>query len=192
MRDFLIYVVGHSIANLQGLHNRCHNIRFNEAVFRVFVYYFSVPGATLDSYLLSSKYFQLCNAPKPDLTLVFMGGNDISQDTVVRELQYKLKRFCQHIEEITTTPAKVFMIEPRNRLRGVDFVTYNGIRNSLNQNLQHEEWLYFPDRIVVTPLRFKYLSPDGVHPGPVGIARLLHRIQRVIGSFFVLVPSSRN
>ena len=72
-----------------------------------------------------------------------MGGNDITQDTVVRELQYKLKRFCQHIEQITTTPAKVFMVEPRTRLHNVDFVTYNRIRNSLNPNLQHKERTFF-------------------------------------------------
>ena len=148
MRDFLVYVMGHSIANIQNLHNRWPDIRFNKVTFRVSIYCFSVPGATLDSYLQSPAWDDLCNAPKPHLTIVFMGGNDIEQDTVVRELQYKLFKFCKHIEEITDSYVKVFMVEPRSRLRGVDSVTYNRIKNSLNRNLQHRECHYFPDRIV--------------------------------------------
>ena len=147
MRDFLVYAVSHSIANLRDLHNRWHNIIYNEVTFRVFIYYFSVPGANLDSYLTSSAYEDLCNAPKPHLTFLFMGGNDITQNTIVRELQYKLMKFCQHIEQITTTPCKVLFIEPRTRLRGVDYISYNRIRNSLNRNLQHRERTYFPDRL---------------------------------------------
>ena len=183
MRDFLVYVVGHSITNVRNLHNHWHNIRYKDANFRVFIYCFSAPGATLDSYLQSPAYDDLCNAPRPDLTIVFMGGNDIEQDTVVCELQYKLIKFCKHIEEITNSYAKVFMVEPRTCLRGVDSDTYNRIRNSLNRNLQHREREYFPDRVVITPLIFEYLSLDGVHPGPVGVAKLIFKIQRVIGLY---------
>ena len=147
MRDFLVYAVGHSIANLRDLHDRWHNITYHGVTFRVFIYCFSAPGANLDSYLNSSAYEDLCNAPKPHLTFLFMGGNDITQNTIVRELQYKLMKFCQHIEQITTTPCKVLFIEPRTRLRGVDYISYNRIRNSLNRNLQHRERTYFPDRL---------------------------------------------
>ena len=183
MRDFLVYIVGHSIANVRNLHNHWHDIRCRDVTFRVFVYCFSTPGATLDSYLSSPAYNDLCKAPRPDLTIIFMGGNDISQETVVAELPYKLTKFCKHIEEITNSFAKVFMIESCNRLRGVDTDTYNKIRNSLNRNLQHRAREYFPDHVVITPLRFEYLSSDGIHPGPTGIARLVYKIRKVVGSY---------
>ena len=115
--------------------------------------------------------------------MILIGGNDIKQDTVVKELQYKLTKFCKLIEEVTQVPSKVFMIEPRLKFRGVDFDTYNKIRNSLNRNLQHKEKRLFPDRIVVTPLQFEYLAVDGVHPRPVGLAKLVFRMKRVVGSF---------
>ena len=183
MRDFLVYDVGHSIANLRDLHNSWHNITYNGVVFRAFIYCFSAPGATLDSYLNSSAYRDLCDAPKPDLTLVFMGGNDITQNTVVRELQYRIVQFCKHIELLTTVPCKVFMIEPRTRLRGVDYVSYNRIRNSLNRNFQHKDRTFFPDRYVITPLRFEFLSADGVHPYPFGEVGLSAEALSVIGSY---------
>ena len=93
MRDFVAYAVGHSIANLRDLHKRWHNITYNGVLFRVFIRCFSCPGATLNSYCNSSAYRNLCRAPRPDLILLFMGGNDITQDIVVRELQDRLIEF---------------------------------------------------------------------------------------------------
>ena len=183
MRDFIIYIVGHSIANVRQLHDRWHDIRYRDVTFRVFIHCFSTPGATLDSYLTSPAYRDLCESPSPDLVIVFIGGNDIKQDTVVAELQYGITKFCKHIEEITKSFAKIFMIEPRNRLRGVDVDAYNRIRNSFNRNIQHRNREYYPDRFVVTPLRFEYLATDGVHPNPVGLAKLVHQIRRTIGSY---------
>ena len=183
MRDFIVYLVGHSIANVRPLHDHWHDIRYRDVTFRVYIHCFSTPGANLESYLTSPAYRDLCAAPSPDLVLIFIGGNDIKQDTVVAELQYGITKFCKHIEEITKSFAKIFMIEPRNRLRGVDVDSYNRIRNSFNRNIQHRNRDYYPDRFVVTPLRFEYLAADGVHPNPVGSARLVHRIRRTIGSF---------
>ena len=182
MCDFLVYAVGHSIANLRDLHNSWHNITYNGVVFRAFIYCFYAPGATLNSYFNSSAYRSLCDAPKPDLTLVFMGGNDITQNTVVRELQDRIIQFCEHIESLTTVPCKVFFIEPRTRLRGVDYVSYNRIRNLLNRNFQHKDRTFFPNRYVITPLRFEFLSTDGVHPNAFGEVRLNAKVLQVIGS----------
>ena len=100
MRDFLVYIVGHSIANVRHLHNRWHDIRNRDATFRVFVYCFSTPGATLESYLSSPAYNDLCKAPRPDLTIIFMGGNDITQETVVAELQYNLTKFVNTLKKL--------------------------------------------------------------------------------------------
>ena len=108
-----------------------------------------------------------------------MGGNDITENTVVADLQAKLKEFCKHIEAITNSHVKVSMVEPRTRLCGVQSDTYNKVRNSLNRNLQHRD-PYFRPRAFVTPLRFEYLSPDGVHPTTIGVARLVFKVQKVV------------
>ena len=183
MRDFLVYLVGHSIANVRPLHDRWHDIRYRDVTFRVNIHCFSTPGADLESYLTSPAYVKLCQAPSPDLVLVFIGGNDIKEDTVVAELQANITKFCKHIEEVTNSFAKVFMIEPRNSFRGVEADTYNRIRNSFNRNIQHRSRDYYRRRFVVTPLRFEYLALDGVHPNRVGSAKLVHVINRTIGSF---------
>ena len=135
MRDFLVYVVGHSIANIQYLYKRWHTAHFHEAEFNGYFYCFSVPGATIDSYLESQTFQDLCNAPKPHLSLILIGGNDIHQETVVKELQYKLIEFIKTVEKETGSPSKCFMIEPRTQTRNVDPETYNKIRNLLNRNL---------------------------------------------------------
>ena len=182
MRDFVAYAVGHSIANRRDLHESWHNITYNGVLFRVFIRCFSHPGATLNSYCNSSAYRDLCRAPKPDLVLLFIGGNDITLDTVVRELRDRIIEFNKHIEYMTVAPSKIFFIEPRTRLRGVDYDTYNRVRNSLNRNFQHNEHTWFPSRYVVTPLRFEYLSADGVHPNEIGEARLNSKVLEEIGA----------
>ena len=178
MRDFLVYVVGHWIARLTPLHRQTRNLRFKGFNFNVTFYCFSASGATISSFARSPQYDELCRAPRPDLCVVFMGGNDITENTVVANLQARLKEFCMHIEAITNSHIRVSMIEPRTRLLGVMRITFNKVRNSLNRNLQHRDQ-YFRPRSFITPLRFEYLSSNGVHPNAAGIERLILKVQKV-------------
>ena len=160
------------------MHRQTRTIRFKGFNYNINFYCFSTLGFIISLYVRISQYDELCRAPRPDLCIVFMGGNDITENTVVTELQVKLKDFCRHIEAITNSPIRVSMIEPRTRLRGVFKITFNKVRNSLNRNLQHRDE-YFRPRSFLTPLRFEYLSSDGVHPNAAGVDKLVLKVQKV-------------
>ena len=86
MVDYLVYVIGHSIANIKSLHHRWQTLSRNQTEFRVFFHCFNVPDGTIDSFLESQAFEDFQNAPKPHLTLILIGGNNIYKDTVIKEL----------------------------------------------------------------------------------------------------------
>ena len=185
----MVYLVGHRLADVGSLHNHWHDIRYRDATFRVFIHSFSTPCATMESYLTSPVYTDLCNAPNPDLVLIFMGSNDIKEDTVVAELQASITGFCKQIEEVTQSFAKVFTIEPRSRYLGVNLYTYDHIRNSFNRNIQNHKG-YYRRRCVVNPMRFEHMALDGVNPSHIGTLWLVQQIKTTIGSFLYSGPAT--
>ena len=146
-------------------------MRVFDEVYLVIFFTFSAVGATIGSFFRSSQF-------RPDLCILFMGGDNIIETTVVVDLQAKLKEFCRLIENITNSHVKVSMLEPRTRLHGVQADTYNKVRNSLNHNLQHRD-PYFRLRYFITPLKFEYLLSDGVHPITFGIASFVWKVRTI-------------
>ena len=181
-REFRVYLVGNSIALIGHMDKRQCTIRVYDEVYLVKYRTFGAVGGNTRSFFGSPQFDDLIRSPKPDLCIVFMGGDDITETTMVPDLQARLKEFCKLIENITHAPAKVSMLEPRTCLHNVQPVTYNKIRNSLNRNMQHRD-PYFKMRYFITPLKFEYLSPDGIHPITYGIASFVWKMQMIARDF---------
>ena len=181
--DFRVYLVGNSIANIAHMDKGQCTIRVYDEVYLVKYRTFSVVGGNTRSFFGSPQFDELLRSPRPDLCIVFMGGDDIIETTMVSDLQARLKEFCKLIENITHAPAKVSMIEPRKCFKNnVQPDTYNKIRNSLNRNMQHRD-PYFMMRYFVTPLKFEYLSSDGIHPITYGIVIFIGKMQMLASDF---------
>ena len=117
MVEHIIHIVGHSISYDEFLDHESVLVADPETGTQHTAYFrcFSTPGATVDNYFDSAAFADYWLSPKPRLTIIIIGGNDIQTNTVVSDLQAKITWFVETIEATHQAPSKILMIEPRLR-----------------------------------------------------------------------------
>lgn len=131
-------------------------------------------GATVESLRDSASWEQLARF-RPVLTILIIGGNDISESTSPRDLANAIQSLAQQVEELTHGSVIILTIENRLRPRRISGEKFKTIKNATNR------WLrrvlpFTKTRCYPCGVMDEHLGADGVHLTPAGNIALLDNI----------------
>ena len=96
---------------------------------------FFLPGATVPSIQVGQVWDNFVSF-RPDLTFLWIGGNDVTRDSAPVEIARGISELAQRIVQVTGGEVKVLSIERRPRPRGLCPFRYNRQRNAINRQLK--------------------------------------------------------
>ena len=133
---------------------------------------FSVPGGKVSTIRNHREYHELEHF-KPELTLMILGGNDITAQSDLQELAEEIERLALEIEEKTGGGCKIIGIESRTNPRGMSPDQFNRAKNGVNRRLRRS-LPYSKSRFIPMSMSKEELTlADGVHLGEAGSRKLL-------------------
>ena len=141
---------------------------------------FYKPGATVDN-LQEGRVWEKFLEYKPDLTILIIGGNDITADSSPPNIARRIIDLAKRIKELTEGEVRIVSIERRPTPRGLSARRYNRQRNSINRFLKHR------DNFTAGRLIFSEAtdgdSQDGVHLKESASHNLVKLIEDQIDKF---------
>lgn len=142
---------------------------------RPFIFHkFAVCGGRVASIRQTQTWERLLTH-NPGLTILLIGGNDISGDTEPRELAKAIETLALEIEEATGGNTFILSLENRLKPRGLTSVRYKSIKNGVNRWLRKILPAAKP-RFRPVGVMDEHLGPDGVHLNEAGNQALLNRM----------------
>ena len=142
---------------------------------------FDVPGGKVSTIKSTGKWQALLSYA-PELTILMLGGNDITENTTPKDLALEIEQLVKEIEEATRGHCLIIGIESRVRPRGLSAETFNKIKNGVNR------WL----KRLLPYTRSRYHSMcmhkeelvDGVHLTLAAQDNLFKRVIQISMEFF--------
>lgn len=175
-RDKLVAVVGHSLVpNSIGSVNGA-NIKI-----------FRSPGALVSTFDSNHVLTEVLNWPH-DLTILFLGGNDIKDGCIASQITNHIKDLIEKIHTNCQSHIAFVLIEhrnppPRNRF-GVTASQYNRVANSINNRLKREyKRTSYVQFLSVGAKPFQQGTTDGVHFDETTKAHLKIKFRNTIKYF---------
>lgn len=134
-------------------------------------------GATVQSLGCSHVFDQLVHY-QPELTILIIGGNDITAQTQPKELAISIENLAKAVEEKAGGHCLIVGIEKRSNPRGLTADQFIKIRNGVNRNLR-QKLAFARDRYYPMEMSAEQLSYDGVHLNQVGTEQLFQLVVRL-------------
>ena len=136
--------------------------------------FFPKGGAKAATIVNEPVFSELCDF-QPDLTFLIIGGNDITENTVIPNLAEKIIGVAKDVEDKAGGHCLIMGIESRFALS--DFTQYNKIKNGINRYLR---WKTDFSKTRYRPMEMSKedLAADGVHLTPLGSQKLYDLIVR--------------
>ena len=174
MVKFRVAFVGHSQLPLQWPNSGTGDEEIEARVFRS-------PGAKA-RYFHRDPLLREVLEWEHDLTILWLGSNDIRHETSTAQLAQNIREIVAEIERRCLSKVIVTLIEPRlrhrraNRLEGNDYdLVAKSVNRRLKRSLSDHRFLNF-----TAPPYKQALSPDGVHFTAAGREMLRARFVTVI------------
>ena len=115
---------------------------------------------------------------KPDLVILGLGGNDMLRGISPDQTQSNLEAMLKELEKRDIDVVMTGMIAAPNL--GLDYAgQFNPIFSTLAQHYDAELYPFFLDGVITDP---KLMLPDGIHPNPQGIARVVNQISDMVAA----------
>ncbi|MCO5792780.1 MAG: arylesterase [Blastomonas sp.] len=115
---------------------------------------------------------------KPDLVILGLGGNDMLRGISPDQTRSNLDAMLKELEKRDIDVVMTGMIAPPNL--GQDYAgQFNPIFSTLAQQYDAELYPFFLDGVITDP---KLMLPDGIHPNPQGIARVVNQISDMVAA----------
>ena len=141
---------------------------------------FRAPGAKAASFFEDSRMSGVLDW-EHDLTILWLGSNDITSDTDPEVVFGHIKEICNAIEENCQSEVYVCQVEPRLRPRSLSHEKYKKIQCGINNRIKK--------RLSVRNIHFnnlqfvEELAGDGVHWSEAGRMRIEAKFRKVIKGF---------
>ncbi len=116
-----------------------------------------------------------------DLSIVWLGSNDVTSDTDPEEVFNYIKEICYAIERDCQAEVYVCQVEPRRHPRGLSHDQYKRIQCGINNRIKkrlHFKNIHFNNQLYMDELR-----SDGVHWNEEGRRHVEAKFRKVIKGF---------
>lgn len=187
METVNVCMIGHSY--IRYLHNE--NLRFVEIKhnLRAQLSYVFRAGATFRTFLENKGWVDLAKGSNPDIIIVYLGGNDIREQTPLQVVYKNAKDFYALLRELFPN-AKIVasQVESRYLAHTNSFGTpaaqqYSSLANYLNNYLNKE--IKTKDKLFMVKGANKLSNPDiygpdGVHLTDTGLMIFAHLIREFL------------
>ena len=180
-RQVKIALLGHSYIKYLGDFNNGKPYRVKGAQRKAVVKKFFKPGAKIREFQNTQQFEQL-KTFKPDLTYLFIGGNDITKKMKTSKVVSWICKLIENVEKETDGQVKFVKIEPRLRSKGLEGPAYNKMRTRLLNKIKYKKE-FFRGRLCHLPFKMENLKGDGVHPNRKGTELLNITLKHMITNF---------
>lgn len=141
---------------------------------------FRAPGAKASSFFQDVRMNKVLEW-EHDLTILWIGSNDINTDANPLEIFNHIKEIYLEIERNCQSIVYICQVEPRIRARNIPADIYKKIQNGINNRIKRS--LKTPNIHFNNVSFVEELSGDGVHWSGAGRVRVESKFKKVIKGF---------
>ncbi len=141
---------------------------------------FRAPGGKASNYFQDSRMNQILQW-EHDLTILWIGSNDINGDANPVEIYNDIKEIYQEIETNCQSVVYICQVEPRTQARDIPADIYKRIQYGINNRIKRS--LKTPNIHFNNVSFVEELSDDGVHWSGTGRVRVESKFKKVIKEF---------